>query len=121
MTVLSNVRRLVGFLPSLTDPFLSANQERVERSRRFSQLSEGEKDDILRRARRLARVGASTLTEVSRRIARRLGRSAETVRYTIKRFDREHPEQALFPALAAPLDPATKQQIYSSYRRNIAV
>jgi RNA polymerase sigma factor (sigma-70 family) len=121
LPVLYKGRRQVGFLASLTGPFLQANHDRVERSRRFSQLSEGEKDDILRRARRLARVGASTLTEVSRRIARRLGRSAETVRYTIKRFDREHPEQALFPALAAPLDPATKQQIYSSYRRNIAV
>jgi RNA polymerase sigma factor (sigma-70 family) len=121
LPVLCNGRRQVGFLPSLTDPFLSANQERVEKSSRFSQLSETEKDDILRRARRLARVGTSTLTEVSRRIARRLGRSAETVRYTIKRFDREHPEQALFPAMTAPLDPATKQLIYSSYRRKIAV
>jgi RNA polymerase primary sigma factor len=121
LPVLYNGRRQVGFLPSLTDPFLAANSDRVERSSRFSQLSEGEKDDILRRARRLARVGSSTLTEVSRRIARRLGRSAETIRYTIKRFDREHPEQALFPALTPPLDAATKQLIYSSYRRKIAV
>jgi RNA polymerase primary sigma factor len=121
LPVLCNGRRQVGFLASLTDPFLEANQDRVERSSRFSQLSETEKDDILRRARRLARVGSSTLTEVSRRIARRLGRSAETIRYTIKRFDREHPEQALFPAMTAPLDAATKQLIYSSYRRKIAV
>jgi RNA polymerase sigma factor (sigma-70 family) len=121
LPVLCNGRRQVGFLASLTDPFLEANQERVERGSRFSQLSEAEKDEILRRARRLARVGSGTLTEVSRRIARRLGRSAETIRYTIKRFDREHPEQALFPAMTAPLDAATKQLIYSSYRRKIAV
>jgi RNA polymerase primary sigma factor len=121
LPVLCNGRRQVGFLASLTDPFLAANQDRVARSSRFSQLSEEEKDDILRRARRLARVGHGTLTEVSRRIARRLGRSAETIRYTIKRFDREHPEQALFPAMTAPLDSATKQLIYNSYRRKIAV
>jgi RNA polymerase primary sigma factor len=121
LPVLCNGRRQVGFLASLTDPFLAANHDRVERSSRFSQLSDDEKDDILRRARRLARVRTSTLTEVSRRIGRRLGRSAETIRYTIKRFDREHPEQALFPAMTAPLDAATKQLIYSSYRRNIAV
>jgi RNA polymerase primary sigma factor len=121
LPVLCKGRRQVGFLPSLTDPFLTANQERVQRSSRFSQLTGEEKDEILKRARRLARVGSSTLTEVSRRIARRLGRSAETIRYTIKRFDREHPEQALFPAVTAPLDSATKQLIYSSYRRKIAV
>jgi RNA polymerase sigma factor (sigma-70 family) len=121
LPVLCNGRRQVGFLPSLTDPFLDANRTRVEKSSRFSQLSETEKDEILRRARRLARVESSTLTEVSRRIARRLGRSAETIRYTIKNFDRQHPEQALFPDVAPPLDPATKQLIYSSYRRGITV
>jgi RNA polymerase sigma factor (sigma-70 family) len=121
LPVLCNGRRQVGFLPSLVDPFLTANQLRVERSGRFSHLTQTEKDEILRRARRLARVPSGTLTEVSRRIARRLGRSAETVRYTIKNFDREHPEQALFPAVNGPLDEATKQVIYSSYRRGIAV
>jgi RNA polymerase sigma factor (sigma-70 family) len=58
---------------------------------------------------------------VSRRIARRLNRSPETVRYTIKNFDREHPEQALFPSLTGPLDGTTKQVIYSSHRRGIPV
>jgi RNA polymerase sigma factor (sigma-70 family) len=121
LPVLCNGRRQVGFLPSLVDPFLTANQQRVERGARFSHLTQTEKDEILRRARRLARVPSGNLTEVSRRIARRLGRSAETVRYTIKNFDREHPEQALFPTVTGPLDEATKQTIYSSYRRDIAV
>jgi len=119
--ILCNGRRQVGFLQSLVDPFLHHNQERVERGSRFSQLTPLEKEDILRRARRLARVGSSTLTEVSRRIARRLGRSAETIRYTIKNFDREHPEQALFPAVTGPLDDNTKQIIFNSYRRGITV
>lgn len=119
--ILCNGRRQVGFLQSLVDPFLNHNQERVERGSRFSQLTQLEKDDILRRARRLSRVGSCTLTEVSRRIARRLGRSAETVRYTIKNFDREHPEQALFPAITGPLDEATKQLIFNSFRRGITV
>jgi RNA polymerase sigma factor (sigma-70 family) len=119
--VLCNGRRQVGFMKSLIDPFLKSNQERVERSARFSHITPTEKEEILRRARRLARVGSSTLTEVSRRIARRLGRSAEAVRYTIKNFDREHPEQALFPSVAGPLDEATKQDIYSSNRRGIKV
>jgi RNA polymerase sigma factor (sigma-70 family) len=119
--VLCNGRRQVGFLPSLVEPFLAANQERVDRGSRFSQLAEAEKDEIVRRARRLAQVGTGTLTEISRRIARRLGRSVETVRYTIKNFDREHPEQALFPAINGSLDGDTKQAIFSSYRRGISV
>ena len=119
--VLCNGRRQVGFLPSLVEPFLLANHDRVDRGSRFSQLSDLEKEDILRRAKRMSQVGGGSLTEISRRIARRLGRSAETVRYTIKNFDRCHPEQALFPAVTGNLDPETKQTIYSSYRRGISV
>jgi RNA polymerase primary sigma factor len=119
--VLKSGRRQVGFLPSLVGPFLSANKERVERGARFSQLSDVEKEEILTRARRLARVPSATLTEVARRIARKTGRSPETVRYTIKNFDREHPELALFPEVTGPLDETAKQDIYRSYRRGTAV
>ena len=121
LPVLYKGRRQVGFLPSLVDPFLSSNQMRVEKSARFSQLTVVEKEEILRRASRFARLTTGTLSEISRRIARRLGRSTETVRYTIKNFDREHPQQALFPTLTGPFDPATKQVIFSSFRRGIPV
>jgi RNA polymerase sigma factor (sigma-70 family) len=119
--IIYNGRNHVGFKQSALDRFMAVHQDRVERGSRFSQLSDDEKEEILRRAGRLARVCGGTLTEVSRRIAKRLRRSAETIRYTIKNFDREHPEQALFPTLNGPLDAATKDVIYSSYRRGIAV
>ena len=121
LPVLVNGKRHVGFLPSLVDPFVTQNKARVEKSSRFTQLTEEERDDLLRRARRLRDLGNANLTEVSRRLARRLGRSPETVRYTIKNFDREHPGQALFPSATGPFDPATKQTIYNSFRRGIAV
>jgi RNA polymerase sigma factor (sigma-70 family) len=66
-------------------------------------------------------VPGGTLTEISRRIARRLKRSAETIRYTLKKYDRLHPENPLFPAVAPSLDPQIKQAIFSSYRRGIPV
>src|SRR5438132_4751442 len=119
--IVRNGRRQVGYLQSVVERFLAANRDRVERSSRFSQLSDFEREEILRRAKGLARVSSSTLTEVSRRIRRTLGRSTETIRYTIKNFDREHPEQALFPAITGPLDAETKQTLYSSYRRGISV
>jgi len=119
--VLANGRRQVGFVQSVVDRFLATHRDHVARSGQFTQLTETEKEEIVRRAGRLARVRGSTLTEVSRRIARRLGRSPETIRYTLKNFDREHPESALFPNVTGPLDSETKQTIYSSYRRGITV
>ncbi|HEY8504417.1 MAG TPA: sigma-70 family RNA polymerase sigma factor, partial [Gemmataceae bacterium] len=96
------------------------HEECVRRGGNFSRLSGPEKEEILRRARRLAEAGAS-LTEVSRRVARRLGRSVETVRYTIKNYDRTHPGSALFPAAPVALDGAAKESIYASYREGVSV
>jgi RNA polymerase sigma factor (sigma-70 family) len=121
LPVLLKGRRQVGFLPSLVEPFLTANQAQVDRGSRFSQLSREEKEDIVRRARRLARVPGGTLAEISRRIARRLQRSTETVRYTIKNYDRDHPGDPLFPTTAPSLDQHAKLAIFNSYRRGISV
>jgi transposase-like protein len=90
---LRNGKHQVCYAPAEVERFLVDNRERVERGQRFSQMSEGERAEIVRRAQRLARVGGGTLTEVSRRIARRLGRSVEAVRYTIKNYDQQHPNR----------------------------
>jgi RNA polymerase primary sigma factor len=119
--ILLDGKRQVCYAPEVISRFLESNRDRVERGGKFSQLSDTEREDILRRAKRLARIGGTTLTEISRRIARKLGRSVETIRYTIKNHDRDHPEQALFPAMTGPLDTTTKECIYSSYRRGIDV
>jgi RNA polymerase sigma factor (sigma-70 family) len=119
--VLCNGRRQLGFMQSTVDRFLEANRTAVERGGRFSQLSDDEKEQILVRAKRLSRFGGASLTEVSRRIGRRLGRSPETVRYTIKNYDREHPEQPLFPEVTGPLSQESKDTIYNSFRRGMSV
>jgi RNA polymerase primary sigma factor len=118
--ILCNGKKQLAYRQSVIDRFLALHPDRVARGSRFSQLSDNEREDILRRAKRMSRLGAN-LTEISRRIARRLGRSVETVRCTIKKYDRQHPAHALFPNLTGPLDAQTKQAIYSSYRRGIAV
>jgi RNA polymerase primary sigma factor len=118
--VVCDGRRQRGYPRSAVERLVAAHQTVVRRGSRFSHLTEAEKEEILRRARRLSHSGGS-LTEVSRRIARHLGRSTEAVRYTIKNFDRAHPDQALFPTVTGPLDGDAKRVIYNSYRRGIPV
>jgi RNA polymerase sigma factor (sigma-70 family) len=118
--VLVNGRRHLGFPQAAVERFVAAHRDQVQRGGRFSHLSDAERDEILTHARLLARGGGS-LTDVSRRVAARLGRSPEAVRYTIRNFDRAHPAQAVFPDVAGPLDRTAKQLIFHSYRRGIAV
>jgi RNA polymerase primary sigma factor/RNA polymerase sigma factor len=113
-------RKRVGFLKSSVEHFVAKNEERVKRGARFSQLSLEERSDIIERARRLARAGAS-LSDVTKRVAKRMGRSVETVRYTLKQFDEEHPDLAVFPNHTGPLGEEDKKRIYQQYRRGAPV
>ncbi|MEX2121424.1 MAG: sigma-70 family RNA polymerase sigma factor [Pirellulales bacterium] len=113
-------RKRVGFLKSSVDRFVKGNEERVHRGARFSQLSEDERSSIIDRARRLARAGGCP-AEVTRRLAERMGRSVETIRYTLKAFDQDHPDLAIFPENSGPLSDEAKRKIDQQYRRGVSV
>ncbi len=113
-------RKRVGFLRSSVDRFVQQNEDRVRRGSRFSQLSEEERGEIIDGARRLARAGGCP-AEVARRVSDRMNRSVETVRYTIKQFDEEHPDLAVFPTGSGPLSDETKEKIYQHYCRGVSV
>ena len=83
-------RKRVGFLRSSVARFAAQNEERVRRGAHFSQLTDEERTRIIDRARRLARAGGCP-ADVTRRIAKHTGRSVETIRYTLKQFDTDHP------------------------------
>ncbi len=113
-------RTRVGFLKSSVSRFLDVHGEEVERGRRFTQLTDVEREDIVRWARRLARHGGCP-SEISRRLSRKLGRSQETIRYTLKNYDDEHPENAIFPNARSPLNEERKREIYRRNQRGVSV
>ncbi|MEW4526820.1 MAG: sigma-70 family RNA polymerase sigma factor [Maioricimonas sp. JB045] len=112
-------RTRVGFLDSSVERFVREHSDEISRGSRFSQLSEQEREEIIRKARRLARYGACP-SEVSRRLSRMFDRAPETIRYTLKQYDEEHPENAVFPNATAPLSDNKKQEIYQRYRRGVS-
>jgi RNA polymerase primary sigma factor len=113
-------RKRVGFLRSSVDRFVKNNQERVVRGSRFSQLTDEQRQDIIDRARRMASAGGGQ-SEIARRLAKRSGRSVETIRSTIRQFDKQNPELAVFPDLTGPLNEAQKTRIYQAFKRGTSV
>ena len=113
-------RRRVGFLQSSVDRFIAGNSDRISRGERFSQLSNKERLEIIDRARRLARAGAGQ-SEVARRIAKRMSRSVEAIRLTLKQFDQKYPHLAIFPRNSGPLTDELKEKIYREHRRGRSV
>jgi len=111
----SGKRLRVGFPESVVERFAEARGERIDRSAKFSQLSEADRELIIRRARRLARYGAS-LTEVTARVAKKTGRAQETIRYTVKQFDERYPESAVFPNRPVTLTDEDRRNIFRAIR-----
>jgi RNA polymerase sigma factor (sigma-70 family) len=89
-------RRRLGFLEHAVTQFSADNKERVEKSASFKQLSEEEKKHIVEMARGLVANQHGGLKDVCKRIGLAIGRAPETIRYTLRRYDAEHPEAAIF-------------------------
>jgi RNA polymerase primary sigma factor len=113
-------RKRVGFLQSSVERFVERNQERVRRGSHFSQLTDEERAMIIERARRLARAGGCP-ADVTKRLSRKTGRSTETIRYTLKQFDHDHPEAAVFPESHGPLQQEAKRKIYQQHQHGESV
>ena len=107
-------KRRIAFVDESVAWFVERRPKQIDRSRRFTQMSEPERLQIIERARRLAERDLG-LSDVAKRLAERTGRAVETIRYTIRRHDKEHPDQAIFPKRSAALSDADKQAIYRAF------
>ncbi|HEX8522337.1 MAG TPA: sigma-70 family RNA polymerase sigma factor [Tepidisphaeraceae bacterium] len=94
-------KRRVGFVLSSVERFLTRQRDPLE-SANTSAIDRSEVDAMLRHARRLVKRCRCSRDEVFRRIARKLDRSPMTVLHTIRKFDLEHPDEAIL-ASAAPV------------------
>jgi RNA polymerase sigma factor (sigma-70 family) len=112
-------RSRVGFLRSSVDRFVNDHGHEIERGSKFTQLSEAEKLEIVMKARRLSRHGACP-AEVSKRLSRWFNRSPETIRYTLKQYDTDHPENAVFPTATSPLTDERKLEIYQKFSEGMS-
>jgi RNA polymerase primary sigma factor len=114
----SDGRKRVGFLHSSVERFVKQNRTRIERGERFSQMTDSQRDEIIDRARQIAASG-SNLSEVARTVAHEVRRSVETIRYTIKNFDRKHPSMAVFPEPRETLREEDQRAIYQQHKRGV--
>lgn len=59
--------------------------------------------------------------EVVRRVATYFHRSPETIRYTLKQFEREHPQDLVFRDAKSPLTDELRDKIFEGFRRGESV
>jgi hypothetical protein len=92
---------------------------RIDRAAAFSRIDDATQARMLDQARRLAARRGATLNRVARQLADEHGRGLETVRQLLQRHDRDHPDDAVFPAHHGPLTPQQRADIEQAYRRGV--
>jgi RNA polymerase sigma factor (sigma-70 family) len=102
-------RPRLAFTDQAVECFAARNAELVRRGAAFAFMSDDERQQVVARARELVAVEKCGLHAATLRIAEETGRAVETIRYTLRAFDRRNPEEAVFDRAeqAKPIDEAT--------------
>ncbi|MHC4294963.1 MAG: sigma-70 family RNA polymerase sigma factor [Planctomycetota bacterium] len=118
--IFADGKRRIAFLESSVHWFVDSRGRQIDRSTRFTQMSDRDRKEIIRRAKRMVSFSQCTLSDVAKRIANRTHRAVETIRYTIRKHDLEHPEEAVFPYQTTPLAEKEKIAIYRCFLRGVS-
>jgi RNA polymerase sigma factor (sigma-70 family) len=114
-------KRRVGFLLGTVERFLSIHRDQVIRAGNFSQATEDEKTEILRRAKRLAGHCRCCVSEISRRIGRRFNRSPLTIAHIIRDHDLADPKSAIFKDAPKEISEQERGEMVTAYRRGTPI
>ncbi len=95
--------------------FIAHHRDLVLRGGAFKQLAPAEREHIVQRAVELVGSQRLRLQEVARVLAEETGRAVETIRYTLRRYDRACPEQALFGPGGRPKVPDSYAAVFQAH------
>jgi RNA polymerase primary sigma factor len=113
-------KRRVGFLLSSVERFFSTHREQMAGTN-LSIVSQIERDEILRRARFLAKKCGCCTSEITRRIAKRLNRSPLTILHNIRQHDQQHADDPILLFASVDIEPETRGRILRAYRRGASI
>jgi hypothetical protein len=121
ITPLPGARPVIGFTAEAVERYRATRPQRVAKASSFSQLTDAQRDDVLRRARRLAATTDASFNQIADHLAKRTGRALETIRLILEKHDRDHPDEPIFADRTGPLTPRQKRLIGRAHRIGVPV
>ncbi len=108
-------RSALAFASDAVQRFVARNLDLVRRGSSFKLMTSAERAAIVARARELAAAGEGTLHAVTLRLSSETGRAVETIRYTLRRFDEENPDRAIFDNAERARSIDEREVIYQAF------
>ncbi|TFG50958.1 MAG: sigma-70 family RNA polymerase sigma factor [Candidatus Brocadiia bacterium] len=110
--VFKDGKKKLGFTQSKIDEFIRGNPQIVSKARQFHRMVNEEKQNIIQEARRLAQNHMISRRQVYEEIAKKTGRSTETIRIILLKYETANPENRIFEKSAGVITSAQATEIY---------
>lgn len=114
-------KKCLGFTQSALDWFIEANPELIGKAKVFVRLTKSQKQQIIKQAIALAADSKLFRRQVINRIAAKIGRAHETVRYIIINYEKTHPEKPIFKKPSGVIDSAQANELYKLFKQGTPI
>lgn len=114
-------KKRFGFLQSAVDKFLSENPNLVAKAKIFKRLTKKEKQLIIKQARALSAKTALSRYQIIDRIAAKLGKAHETIRYTLLNYEEANPDKPISCEPPGVISPARAAELYKIFKQGCDV
>jgi len=114
-------KKRIGFLQSAVDKFLKENPNLIAKAKIFKRLTKKEKQLIIKQARALASKTTLSRHQTIDRIAAKLGKAHETIRYTLLNYEKANPDKPISHEPAGVISPAEAAELYKIFKQSCSV
>jgi RNA polymerase primary sigma factor len=119
--VFDDGKKRIGFLQSAVDKFLKDNPDLVAKAKSFQRLTETEKQQIIKQARALATKTSLSHYQIIDKIASKLGKAHETIRYTLLNYEKSNPDKPVFSKHHDVVSPAEAAELYKLFKQSTPI
>jgi RNA polymerase primary sigma factor len=119
--VFNDGKKRLGFLQSAVDKFLNDNPDLIAKAKSFQRLTEKEKQLIIKQARALAAKPSLSRYQIIDQIAAKLGKSHETIRYTLLNYETANPNKPVFSKHHNITGPTEAAEIYKLFKQAVPI
>lgn len=110
-----------GFKQSTVEKFLKSNTELSSKAKQFERMTKKDKRKIIKMATDLRNKTNLSRYQIIEKISEKVGRCHETVRYTLLKYDKSHPDKQIFKKGWGVVNSDQAAELYRLYKQGTEV
>jgi RNA polymerase primary sigma factor len=114
-------KKRFGFSQSTVDKFVRKNPNLAAKAKTFARLTKKEKQQIIKQATALAARGTMSRYQIINRIAAKMGKAHETIRYSLLNYERANPDKRIFNEPPGVISTAESAELYKLFKQGCAI